>query len=311
MNNTKTTPKDFFLTATAIASLYASLVSLIALLFEYIDRLVGDPFVGGYYDPYAGGIRFAISVLVVIFPLYIYFTRVLNKDIRLNPEKKDLWVRRWLLVLTIFLAGLTMVVDLIVLLNTFLGGEALTSSFLLKTLTVFAIAGGVLWYYIRDIRGYWEQNERLSVNIGRAVVALVALTVISGFFIMGSPNEQRQLRYDSDRVSSLQQLQYTITEYYRNKRSLPESLEVLNDPLQSTYIPTDPETGESFSYTKTGPLTFTLCATFSQNSLVSSETQPRTGYVQPEFDSHWQHVAGETCFERTLDPDNYQPYPKY
>lgn len=305
------TPKDFFLTAGTVAALYASLVSLITLLFEYIERLVGDPFTSGYYDPYAGGIRFAISTLIVIFPLYIYFTRVLNEDIRQNPEKKELWVRKWLLMLTVFLAGLTIVIDLIVLLNTFLGGEELTLAFLLKVLTILVVAGGVLWYYINDVRGYWETNEKTSVRIGQSVAALVTITVISGFFIMGSPYEQRALRYDSERISNLESLQYSITDYYRNKQTLPESLDDLNDPLISSYIPTDPETGEAYVYTKKDALTFTLCTTFARASLTKEATGvERDVYVQPEFSEHWRHEAGETCFERTVDPDNYPPYEK-
>lgn len=306
----KVTPKDFFLTVATIAALYASLVSLITLLFEYIDRLVGDPLQYGYYDPYSGGIRVALSTLIVIFPVYLYFTRVLNTDIRANPDKKDLWVRRWLHMLTVFLAGLTMIVDLIVLLNTFLGGEEVTAAFLLKVVVIFAVAGGVLWYYLKDIRGYWEQHERTSVRIGYIVAAVVALLVIAGFFIMGSPYEQRMMRYDSERINALQSIQYMITDYYRTKQTLPETLEALNDPLVGNHVPVDPETNARYVYHKTGALTFELCATFARESLkdASAKAQAST-YVQPELDTNWQHDVGEACFARTIDPDNFQPYP--
>lgn len=311
LSTMKTSPKDFFLTGATVAALYASLVSLITLAFEYIDRLVGNPFEYGYYDPYSGGIRVALSTLIVIFPLFIYFTRVLNQDIRTNPEKKDLWVRKWLLMLTVFLAGLTIVIDLIVLLNTFLGGEELTIAFLLKVFTVLVVAGGVLWYYLKDIKGHWEANERTSVRIGQGVVLAVVALVIAGFFIMGSPAEQRKLRYDNERINALQSIQYMITDYYRNKQMLPESLDVLEDPLMGNHVPVDPETGESYTYNKTEALRFELCATFAKESLkdASAKAQAST-YVQPELDTNWQHDAGEVCFERTIDPDNYQPYGK-
>lgn len=29
-----------------------------------------------------------------------------------------------------------------------------------------------------------------------------------------------------------------------------------------------------------------------------------------EFDANWEHAAGRTCFERTIDPDLYPPREK-
>ena len=137
------TPKDFFLWVAAIAALYASAVSLLALWFAYIDRLIGT--VNPYMDPFSTGMRIAVAALIIIFPLYLFFTRILHTDIRRNAEKRELWIRRWLLMLTLFGAGLTMVIDLIILLNTFLGGEELTMAFLLKVASVLVVVGGVFW----------------------------------------------------------------------------------------------------------------------------------------------------------------------
>ena len=124
------TPKDFFLWVGATIALYVSTVSLLALWFAYIDRLLGA--VPRYADPFSTGIRIAVASLVVIFPLFILLTRMVHTDIRKHAAKSELWIRKWLLMLTIFGAGITMVIDLIVLLNTFLGGEELTPAFLTK-----------------------------------------------------------------------------------------------------------------------------------------------------------------------------------
>ncbi len=164
----RVTPQDFFLWIGAMLALYIAVWRFVLLWFEYIDRLVGNPALSGY-DPYSSEIRWAIASLIVIIPVYLILTRILNQDIRQNPEKKELWVRRWLIYITLFAAAVTLVTNLVVLLNAFLGGEELTAAFLLKIFTVFVVAGGVFWYYFNDIRGYWETREALSLYIGAGV----------------------------------------------------------------------------------------------------------------------------------------------
>jgi len=306
-DNSKSVAKDFFLWIAAIAALYVSVISMVALLFEYIDRIFGDPLSFGF-DPFSTGVRVAIASLIIVFPLYVWFTRILNKDIRSNPEKRDLWMRRWLLVLTLFVTGVTMVVDLIVLINAFLSGEEFTAAFALKVLAVLVVAGGVFLYYLNDIRGTWERKERESSAIGWIVSALVLAAVAAGFFIVGSPQEQRALRFDSERVSALQNIQFQVLDYYQRTGALPESLDALDDPLRGGFIPTDPETGEDYEYSIVNArgLVFELCATFSTDSqegakVSALELSPR----DPFGGAHWEHTAERTCFARTIDPKLY------
>ncbi len=304
----KVTPKDFFMWAGAMAALYVSVVTFATLLFEYIDRLVGDAAIIGY-DPYSGGLRFAIASLIVVFPVYLLLTRMLNQDIRKNPEKRELWVRRWLIFLTVFVSGGALIIDLIVLINTFLGGEELTTSFLLKVLTVLLLASGVFLYYISDIKGKWEQNERASRLIGLVVAVVVLISVVSGFFIMGSPHTQKLIRYDKERINNLQNIQWQITDYYRSKQALPESLKDLKDPLNDAYIENDPETNIPYEYEKTSDLTFNICATFSLPSPEVPQNVRVDDWRKRELlkdAEQWGHKAEHTCFERTIDPDKYQ-----
>ena len=308
----KVTPKDFFLWLTAMGALYFSVGSFIALSFEYIEKLVGIGSVVGY-DPYSGGIRFAIASLVVLFPVYIALTRMLNQDIRRNPEKKDLWVRRWVVFLTIFASGVALIVDLIVLINAFLGGEELTAAFLLKVLTVFIVFSGVFYYYLQDIRGAWEKNERASKMIGIGVSLALLLAIASGFFIMGSPQTQRLLRYDQQRIEDLRSIQSQVTDYYRTAEKLPESLATLQDPLAGGYIQNDPETGASYEYNVLAPLRFELCATFNlplPEFEVGSTIDRNDWRVRDaqQTATEWPHGAGRTCFERTIDPERITPY---
>lgn len=128
---------------------------------------------------------------------------------------------------------------------------------------------------------------------------------------MGSPRTQRLLRYDSQRVSDLTNLQYSITDYYRNKQALPQSLEMLKDPLMGTYIPTDPQTSAEYGYEKTGATTFSLCADFNLPQVTTSADADKLNYeVQTAIEQSmtWPHQAGHTCFERTIDPEMYKKF---
>ena len=150
----KTSPKDVFLHLLAIITLYASAISFILLIFEYINVLIPDPLmVGGYYslDSSYGAIRWYISSLIVIFPVYVLTSRFLNKNYNEFPEKRNLRVRKWLIYFTLFLAAIIIIGDLVTLIYNLLGGE-LTNRFLLKILTIFFVAGSIFGYYFSDIK---------------------------------------------------------------------------------------------------------------------------------------------------------------
>jgi len=307
----KTTPRDFFLWLASVAALYVSVVSLVALWFEYIDRLFGnDPF--AYIDPLGTGVRIAVASLIIIFPLYIWFTRMLHQDMRENPEKKNLWVRRWLLVLTLFVGGIVLVVDLIVLINTFLGGEVLTAAFLLKVLTVLVVVGGAFVYYVHEIKGTWEKKEGQSKMIAGVVSLVVLASVVSAFFIVGSPQTLRALRYDQQKVSDLQNIQWQVTEYWRQKEALPANLEELKDPLVGAVVPTDPQFNEGDAYVyeyrviSQSNNTFELCAVFNRGSIENEIGVARPLY-SGQAEEYWTHGIGRTCFERTVDPEKFPP----
>src|SRR3989338_10747565 len=94
MDKPKVTPKDFFLWAGAMVALYGSVISFIALLFEYINHSFPDP-LDYYVDPYSGSIRFAMASLIVLVPVTILLMRFIRSDIARESIKSELWVRRW------------------------------------------------------------------------------------------------------------------------------------------------------------------------------------------------------------------------
>ncbi len=142
-----------------------------------------------------------------------------------------------------------------------------------------------------------------------SVILIVTAAVVAGFWIVGSPQEERLRRFDEQRVSSLQYIQSEVLNYWINKSALPKALSDLRDDLRGIVIPTDPETGTDYTYVVKGPLTFSICASFSRPNTFSD---PKTGRsipaMAPYYDGlsqNWQHDSGYTCFERTIDKDFY------
>lgn len=155
----KTGPKDIFLHLLAMITLYVSVASFIALIFQYINVLLPDLLEVNRYALTSAyrTIRFSISSLIVIFPLYIWTSWYLNKSYEAEPHKRNLRVRKWLIYFTLFAAALIIAGDLVALINNLLGGE-LTTRFTLKVLTILLVAGSVFGYYFWDIKRF-KQNE--------------------------------------------------------------------------------------------------------------------------------------------------------
>ncbi|MBU1292861.1 hypothetical protein KJ819_02205 [Patescibacteria group bacterium] len=304
----KTSPRDFFLWAGAVIALYGSVISFITLLFEYVNRAFPDP-LAYYGDPYGGSVRAAMAAVIVLVPTTLILFRLIRGSIAKEPGKANIWVRRWALVLTIFIATVTILIDLITLLTTFLGGE-ISIRFALKVAIVLLVAGGIFLHFIADFKGYWLKEIKKAHLVGIAVAVLTFAAVFAGFFIIGTPQDARMMRYDQQKVSDLQTIQYQITTYYQQKEELPNSLQQLNDPLSGFSVPVDPQSGGEYAYEQTSDLSFTLCATFNRETQDTKGTgaYPTRDSVYGGIDENWTHGIGEVCFARTIDPDKYPPF---
>ena len=309
MNTPKVTPKDFFLWAGAMIALYSSVFAFIALLFQYIDYTYPDVLLYSS-DPFSSGIRIAMATLIVMVPLAILLMRFIRTDIQHEPPKADLWVRRWVLVLTVFIAGFAAVGDLITLVNYFLGGD-ITTRFILKVVVLLLVALAVFLHFLADLRGYWTAQPKRAQIVGWASAIAVLIAIVAGFFIMGSPTQIRLYRFDAQKVSDLQNIQYQIVNFWQQKEKLPANLTDLLDPLSGQTIPVDPQTNQPYRYDPTGKMSFKLCAAFNADSSKEGGVNGQAVPVRPSYaEDNWQHGVGEKCFERTIDPQRYPPYSK-
>src|SRR3990167_5964104 len=120
MDKPKTTAKDFFLWAGVLVSFYWTVIAYTFLVFDYINYTFPNQL--AYYpaDPYQSGISYKMASVIVLLPVYMLLMWLIRKDIASDPSRKDIWVRRWALIITLFVAGIAIAGDLIALLTTFL-----------------------------------------------------------------------------------------------------------------------------------------------------------------------------------------------
>lgn len=303
MQTIKMTPKDFFLYAGAMVTLYWSAGSLIALLFAISNALFPDTL--GTFDSYSSGMRFSIASLVIVFPVSVFLFIKIKKDVQSNPEKLLLSIRRWFFALTIFITAVAIIADGIYLLNTFLGGEV-TARFVSKVLSVLVVSGLVFWYSLLEFRMQSGSPVQKQTAFVFGVPILVLVAVIYGFTVMGSPATARSLRLDAERVHHIETIQWQVVNYWQQKERFPKALEELEDPISGYKNPVDPETGVLYEYIMGEGLTFSLCATFELPT-PSATTNATDAYLRDRPNQGFTHDAGYTCFERTVDPELYPP----
>ncbi|OHB04948.1 MAG: hypothetical protein A3B16_00040 [Candidatus Zambryskibacteria bacterium RIFCSPLOWO2_01_FULL_45_43] len=300
--DTKYTAKDFFLHIASIVLLYTGAIALLNILFHVINTAfpqVSQYNNYGYYN--SNPISLPVATLIVVFPLLLILTNILHKSYESEPSRKEYAVRKWLIYITLFIAGGVLAGDLITVIYYFLDGQELTTAFVLKALSVLAVTGSIFGYYLDDLKDRLTDFRRNMWKI--IAVILVVGSVVTGFSVLGSPRNQRFLKYDEQKINDLQSIHSIIQNYYQMTNSLPATLSDVSNPNNYFVLPTtDQQTQKPYEYRKTSDTSYELCAEFNK------ESEPH-GYIQiyPDKTMYWDHPAGNFCFSLTIDPQLYPP----
>ena len=295
----RSTAKDVFSHLLMIIMLYVGVITFLAMVFSLINLQLPDA-LDVYRQSELSTIRTSISSLLVVWPVFILVSWMIGKNL-----KQNIWVRKWLLYLTLFIASLTVVIDLVTLVNTFLNGE-ITTRFVLKVLAVLVVAAAVFAYYLWDLRRDPKAKTSRS-RMGAILTSLVILaTIVGGFFLIGTPGEQRDVRLDEERVSDLQNIQSNIISFWKVNQELPETIDDISTSLEYFSAPSDPETDEAYGYVQVEELVYQVCATFASEADSNTENLRVPSPKYAVFDASaadWGHEAGYVCFERTINPE--------
>lgn len=142
--------REAFLYLVLFTTLYLSAFHLGSLLFELINRAFPDravPFNNGL----TRSIRWSVASIIIAFPVFLALSIKIGRELTQQPIKRLSAIRRWLTYLTLFVAAVVLICDLITLVDGVLGGE-ITVRFVLKVIVAGVIAVTVFGYYLWDLR---------------------------------------------------------------------------------------------------------------------------------------------------------------
>ncbi|OGJ15057.1 hypothetical protein A2585_00580 [Candidatus Nomurabacteria bacterium RIFOXYD1_FULL_39_12] len=228
---------------------------------------------------------------------------ILEREFTKEPDRKNILIRKWLSYITLFIAGATLAGDLVMVLYYFIDGQALTTGFLLKVLSVLVVSVCVFLYYISDIR---DRLTSFSRKIWRVVAfVIVAGSIVWGFSVLGSPHTQRLLKYDEQKINDLMNINSQVTMHYELKGFLPTALSDLISLNNYSFMPVDQQTGKAYEYKLLGQSAraYELCAEFNKAS--NDKGNQTTAMKYPYGDVSWTHGSGRYCFERAVDTNMY------
>ena len=140
------TARDFFVYALMFGALLFGAGDLVGLLHALIDHFISSEDSGATYR-----IRWAMAVLIVTLPLYLWLATRENRRLAADPALARSAIRSWMTYVTLLFAAAVLLGDLVAVIYAFLSGD-LTVQFALKALVVAGIAGGIFGYYRRDGR---------------------------------------------------------------------------------------------------------------------------------------------------------------
>ena len=139
-----------------------------------------------------------------------------------------------------------------------------------------------------------RSTDRAFLSISAVAVAIA---IIAGFWLLGSPGQQRLLSLDSERINDLTQiageLSYTVNN--PDGSTAPPLPQQLPDSVTTRADLTDPVTREPYEYRRLSDSSYELCATFATDSKEQDSTQPTS--LPPFVNARWSHSAGRHCFE--------------
>src|SRR5262245_34788873 len=289
--------RETFLYLVLFATLYTSAFNTGQVLFALAERWFPDPLrAPTYWRPFGEWVRGATAGILIAFPIFLFLSRAIGREVAAEPVKLGSPIRKWLTYLTLFIAALVIIGALTVVVTRVLGGEA-PPRFLLKVTVVLLIAAEVFGHYLGQLRHEEDQTGRArgpSRLLARLAAGAVFAAAVVGLLLSGTPGLERTREFDVQRVEALHQISNAIGDYYQARGELPGSLtallEIPNGVGAQALL--DPAGGRRYGYRTVDSLTYELCAEFGAADVDA-------GRPMAEF---WRHGAGRKCFRFEMSP---------
>lgn len=140
-------PRDAFLYLLNFITLGFWTIALGQLFYALIARWFPDAALRGYEGPLTHEIAWQLATIIVAFPAFLFVARAIGGELRRRPEALESPVRAWLTYIALVIAAIVVLLDGIWFLEALLRGE-ITIRFLLDSLVLLVLGGGVFAYYL-------------------------------------------------------------------------------------------------------------------------------------------------------------------
>ncbi len=95
-------------------------------------------------------ISWQVAVVVIAFPVFVFVHNLIRRELSQRPDLYDSGVRRWLTYLALVIAAVVVLGDGFWFISALIRGE-LTVRFVLDSLVLLILGGGVFLYYLKTI----------------------------------------------------------------------------------------------------------------------------------------------------------------
>jgi hypothetical protein len=131
------------------------IVALGQLFYVLIERRFPDAVsrnVGGVYSgTLLAEIAWQLATIIVAYPCFVIVGRLIARENVRRPDALESGVRAWITYIALVIAAIIVLMDGIWFLNALLRGE-LTVKFVLDSLVLLVLGGGVFTYYLNGLR---------------------------------------------------------------------------------------------------------------------------------------------------------------
>jgi hypothetical protein len=156
--------RDAFLYLLNFITLGFWTIALGQLFFALIERRFPNPadlYSGARGGPLLAEIAWQLATIIVAYPCFVFVGRLIGRELARRPDALESGVRAWITYVALVIAAIVVLMDAIWFLNALLRGE-LTVKFILDSLVLLALGGGVFWYYLNGLRPAAEERPAVA-----------------------------------------------------------------------------------------------------------------------------------------------------
>lgn len=125
-------------------------VALGQIFYRLIAYWIPDATQTTSYGSLRDDLAWQAATVIVAFPVFLYVHSLIQRDLRTRPDLYDSAIRRWLTYLTLVVAAIILLTDAAWVIEALIRGE-LTLRFILESLVLLVLGGGVFVYYLRTM----------------------------------------------------------------------------------------------------------------------------------------------------------------